>query len=91
MNSNLLVSCGILCIVVCTSAEVKLGAHVLNIKEGEILHLALTELGHRQTPTSVLCDNRTTAGIVNDSVKIAITLDGNTIILGDGSSHEWKI
>ena len=69
MNGNIFVSCGILRIVVCSAAEAELGALFLNIKEGKVLRLALRELGHRQPPTPVHCDNSTAAGIANDTVK----------------------
>ena len=41
----------------------------MNIKEGVILRLILTELGHKQPPTPVHCDNQTATGIANDTVK----------------------
>jgi hypothetical protein len=69
INGNIFVSCGILRIVVCSAAEAELGALFLNIKEGKVLRLALSELGHHQPPTPVHCDNSTAAGIANDTVK----------------------
>ena len=69
VNGNIFVSCGIPRIVVCSAAEAELGALFLNIKEGKVLRLALTEMGHRQSPTPVHCDNSTAAGIANDTVK----------------------
>ena len=69
MNGNMFVSCGILRIVVCSAIEAELGALFLNIKEGKVLQLALRELGHRQPPTPVHCDNSTAAGITNNTVK----------------------
>jgi hypothetical protein len=41
----------------------------MNIKDGVILRLILTELGHKQPPTPVHCDNKTATGIANDTVK----------------------
>ena len=52
-----------------SAAEAELGALFLNIKEGKVLQLALRELGHRQPPTPVHCDNSTAAGIANDTVE----------------------
>ena len=69
MNGNIFVSCGILQIVVCSAAEAERGTLCLNIKKGKVLRLALRELGHRQPPTPVHCDNSTSAGIANDTVK----------------------
>jgi hypothetical protein len=69
VNGNIFVSCGILRIVVCSAAEAELGALFLNIKEGKVLRLPLIEMGHRQPPTPVHCDNSTAAGITNDTVK----------------------
>ena len=69
MNGNIFVACGILRIVVCSAAEAELGALFLNIKEGKVLRLALAELGHKQPPTPVHCDNSTATGIANDTVK----------------------
>ena len=59
-----------ICKFVATSAtEAELGALFYNIQEGTILRLALEELGHKQPPTPVHCDNVTAIGIANDSVK----------------------
>ena len=68
-NGSIFVATGILKIVVCSAAEAELGALFLNLKEGKILRLVLEEMGHRQPPTPVHCDNSTAAGIANDSVK----------------------
>ena len=46
-----------------------MGALFLNCKEGKILRLTLNEMGHRQPPTPVHCDNLTATGIANDTVK----------------------
>jgi hypothetical protein len=40
-----------------------------NCKEGKIFRLALEELGHKQPPTPVHCDNSTATAIANDTVK----------------------
>jgi hypothetical protein len=61
--------CGILKFVVASAAEAELGTLFLNCKEGKILRLVLQELGHDQPPTPIHCDNATTAGIANDTVK----------------------
>ena len=69
LNGAILVFCGILKFVVASAAEAELGALFLNCKEGKILRLVLQELGHKQPPTPVHCDNATAAGIANDTVK----------------------
>jgi hypothetical protein len=55
--------------VVASATEAELGALFMNIKDGVILRLILTELGHQQPPTPVHCDNQTATGIANDTVK----------------------
>jgi hypothetical protein len=69
LNGAIYTLCGILKIVVASAAEAELGALFMNIKEGVILRLILTELGHKQPPTPVHCDNQTATGIANDTVK----------------------
>ena len=69
VNGNIYVLCGILKFVVASAAEAELGALFMNAKEGKILRLILHELGHPQPPTPIHCDNKTAAGIANDTVK----------------------
>jgi hypothetical protein len=54
---------------VASAAEAELGALFLNCKEGIIFRLTLEELGHSQPKTPVHCDNATTVGIANNTVK----------------------
>jgi hypothetical protein len=54
---------------VASAAEAELGALFLNCKEGILFRLTLEELGHPQPRTSVHCDNATTVGIANNTVK----------------------
>ena len=61
--------CTILPFVAASAAEAELGALFLNMKEARIFRLTLEELGHTQPPTPVHCDNKTTTGIVNGTVK----------------------
>lgn len=63
------VSCFILHIVICSVVQTEPGALFLKIKEGTVLYIALKELGHKQSPTPVHCDNNTATGIMKDSVK----------------------
>jgi hypothetical protein len=56
-------------VVVASAAEAELGALFLNCKEGIIFRLTLEELGHPQPRTPVHCDNATTVGIANNTVK----------------------
>ena len=69
MNDAIYTFCGILKFVVASAAEVELGAPFLNCKEGKVIHLIFEELGHKQPPTPIHCDNKTAAGIANDAVK----------------------
>jgi hypothetical protein len=61
--------CTILWFVVALAAEAKLSALFLNCKEGIIFWLTLEELGHSQPWTPVHCDNATTVGITNNTIK----------------------
>ncbi len=61
--------CTILRFVVASAAKAELGALFLNCKEGIIFRLTLEELGHPQPRTPVHCDNATTVGIANNTVK----------------------
>ena len=61
--------CTILRFVVASAAKAEHGALFLNCKEGIIFRLTLEELGHPQPRTPVHCDNATTAGIANNTMK----------------------
>ena len=41
----------------------------MNAKEGEIIRPILDKLGHPQPPTPIHCNNKTAAGIANETVK----------------------
>ena len=69
INGPIQVHASVCKFVVTSAAEAELGALFYNIQEGTILRLALEELGHKQPPTPVHCDNLTAVGIANDSVK----------------------
>jgi hypothetical protein len=69
LNGALFTLCTILRFVVASSAKAELCALFLNCKEGIIFRLTLEELGHPQPRTSVHCDNATTVGIANNTVK----------------------
>jgi len=69
LNGAIYVFTGILKFVVASAAEAELGALFLNCKEGKVVRLILEELGHKQPPTPVHCDNSTAAGIANGTVK----------------------
>ena len=69
LNGSIFTFTGILKFVVASAAEAELAALFLNCKEGKIVRLILEELGHRQPPTPIHCDNKTAAGIANDTVK----------------------
>jgi hypothetical protein len=69
LNSAILSLCAILCLIVASAAEAELGALFLNCKEGMIFRMTLKELGHPQPKTQVHCNNATTVGIANNTVK----------------------
>ena len=69
LNSAIHSSCNILKFVAASVAEAELGALFLNVKQGRIARLILQEMGHPQPPTPISCDNSTTCGIVNDTIK----------------------
>ncbi len=69
LNGPFFTLCTILCFVVSSAAEAELGALFLNCKKGVIFWLTLKELGHPQLRTPVHCDNATTIGIANNTIK----------------------
>ena len=69
LNGAFFTLCTILRFVVASAAEAELGALFLNCKEGIIFRLTLEELGHPQPRTPVHCDNATSGGIANNTVK----------------------
>jgi hypothetical protein len=69
LNEAFFTLCTILHFVVASAAEAELGALFLNCKEGIIFRLTLKELGHPQPRTTVHCNNATTVGIANNTIK----------------------
>jgi hypothetical protein len=69
LNGAFFTLCTILQFVVASAADAELGALFLNCKEGIIFRLTFEELGHPQPRTPVHCDNTTTVGIANNTVK----------------------
>ena len=69
LNGAVHTLCQILKFVAASVAEAELRALYLNVKQGRIIRLALEEMGHPQPPTPINCDNLTTTGIVNGTVK----------------------
>jgi len=69
LNGSFFILCTILRFVVASAAKAELGAFFLNCKEGIIFRLTLEEVGHPQPRTPVHCDNATTVGIANNTVK----------------------
>jgi hypothetical protein len=49
--------CAILCFVIASAAEAKLGALFLNCKRATIFRLTQEEMGHPQPPTPIHCKN----------------------------------
>ncbi len=69
LNGAFFTLCTILRFVVALVAKAELGALFLNSKEGIIFWLTLEELSHPQLQTLVHCNNATTVGIANNTVK----------------------
>jgi hypothetical protein len=75
--------------VVASAAEAELGALFMNSKDAKIIRFVLEEMGHKQPPTPIHCDNKTAAGIANDSVKkTSFMVDGNVLLLGHRSGKK---
>ena len=68
-NGNIFNVCTILKFVMCSAAGAELGTLFINAKAGKIVCLILQELNHPQPATPIHCDNKTAAGIANDTVK----------------------
>jgi hypothetical protein len=69
LNGAFFTLCTTLCFIIASAAEAKLGTFYLNCKKGMIFCLTLEELGHPQPKTPIHCDNATTVGIANNTVK----------------------
>ena len=69
LNGAIFIMCGILKCVVASAAEAEIAALFINAKEGKIIRMTLEEMGHKQPPTPMHCDNITATGIANDTVK----------------------
>ena len=69
LNGAFFTLCTILRFVIASAAEAELGALFRNCKEGMIFRLTLKELGHPQPETPIHCNNATTVGIANNTVK----------------------
>ncbi len=68
LNGAIHVTCTILKLVAASAAEAEL-ALFLNAQEAKVFRLVLVELGHPQPPTPIHIDNKTTVGIVNNTIK----------------------
>jgi hypothetical protein len=69
LNSPIHMTCHILCNVMASAAEAKVGALFLNSQDALPLRVTLKELGHPQPPTPMQTDNCTAAGFANDTIK----------------------
>ena len=69
LNGAIFNLCSILKFAAASAAEAELGFLFLNVKQGRILRLTFEEMGHPQPPTPINCDNLTTTGIMNGTVK----------------------
>ena len=77
--------------VMSSASEAETGALYYGCKRALPYKVTLEEMGHRQPPTPVHCDNLTATGIANDTVKKQrLPIDGNAILLGGRSSQDGK-
>jgi hypothetical protein len=85
--------CTILRFVVALAAEAELGTLFLNCKEGIIFQLILEKLGHPQQRTPVHCNNATTIGIANNTVKRqrSQSMEMKYFLLGDKVAQDAYI
>eukprot|EP00957_Ditylum_brightwellii_P035363 2681796-Ditylum_brightwellii.AAC.1 len=52
-----------------STAEAEVGALFVNGKKDKEMRIALEEMGHKQPPMSIMTDNSTACGIVNNIFK----------------------
>ena len=69
LNGCIFTLCNLLKCVAASAAEAELGALFMNCKQGNILRLILEEMGNFQPPTPFHCDNTTSSGITNHTIK----------------------
>ncbi len=69
LNGAFYVSTSILRFVVASAAEAELGTLFYNCQDGIIFRQTLDDLGHTQPRTPIHCDNATTVGIANNTIK----------------------
>jgi hypothetical protein len=69
INGAFHVSVNILCFVVASAAEAKLGALYHNCQTAIVFCWTIETMGDKQPKTPVHCDNATTVGIANNTVK----------------------
>jgi len=67
-NDPVHVLCQIMCQVLASAAEAKLGALFLNAQMACPMCIALDELGHLQSATPLQMDNSTACSIINDTI-----------------------
>ena len=70
LNRTIFTLCAILKFLAASAAEAQLSALFMCVKEGQIIHLIVEELGHQQPATPNHCDNATAVDITNGTVKI---------------------
>ncbi len=69
LNGAIHVTCTILKLAAASAAEAKLGALFLNAQETKVFRLVLAKLGHQQPPTPIHINNKTTVGIINNTIE----------------------
>jgi hypothetical protein len=69
LNGNIFIMCRIMKCVVTSAAEARLGALFIHSKDAKVIRLILAEMGHKQPPDPIHCDNKTAVDIANDTVR----------------------
>ena len=69
LNGAFYVNTIIMRFVMASMAEAELGALFQNCQDGMIFRITLANMGHPHPKTRVKCDNTTTVGIANNTVK----------------------
>ena len=69
LNGNICIMCGIMKFGVASVAEAELGALFMNSKDARVIRLILAEMRHRQHPTPIHYDTKTSTGTANGTMK----------------------
>ncbi len=69
LNGPIHILASLLQFIAVSTAEAELGALFVNAREGKIIHLILMLMVHHHSTIPIHCDNCTSTGIANDTVK----------------------